>query len=72
MNGTLVFLDRALEDLTPSDSRPLSDSREKLFAMFESRYSRYLSVADCTVPVTGDIGETAKNVIQAFMKEAAS
>lgn len=72
MNGTLVFLDRALEDLTPSDSRPLSDSREKLFAMFESRYSRYLSVADCTVPVTGDIGETAKTVIQAFMKEAAS
>ncbi len=45
-NGRLFFLDRPLEMLVPTDSRPLSSDREAIAKRFEERYDIYCSVCD--------------------------
>ena len=62
-NGSLIFLDRPLEDLCPAPDRPLSDTQEKLRALYETRRPIYLSAADRTVPVTGTPAETAASIL---------
>ena len=49
-NGKLFFLDAALSRLQATDSRPLSDTREKLAALYAQRIDRYRATADVTVP----------------------
>lgn len=63
-NGTLVFLDRPLSDLLPTDDRPLADDARKLRALYAARYPVYTAAADVTVPVTGTPEETAKAVLE--------
>ncbi len=62
-NGRLIFLDRSPEDLRPAPDRPLSDTQEKLRALYETRRPIYLSAADRTVPVTGTPAETAASIL---------
>ncbi len=45
-NGRLYFLDRPLEDLTPTDSRPLSTTKTDLEKKYEERYDKYLTCCD--------------------------
>ena len=52
-NGRLYFIDRALENLIPTDSRPLATKREDIERLFEARYGIYLSV--CDVKIDGNI-----------------
>ena len=63
-NGTLVFLDRPLEALLPTDDRPLADNVQKLRALYEARYPVYTAAADVTVPVTGTPEETANLILE--------
>ena len=46
MNGTIVFIDRPLEKLTPTSDRPLSTDYDKLRAMYQVRRPVYLKAAD--------------------------
>lgn len=62
MNGTLVYIKRALADL-PSEGRPLSKSLETLYAERKSGYERY---ADITVGNTG-VYETAEKIKQTLL-----
>ena len=61
-NGTVIFLDRPLSDLTPTDDRPLADQADKIRALYETRYPLYLAAADAVVPVSGTPEETAQQV----------
>ena len=61
-NGTLVFLDRPLEALLPTDDRPLADDEAKLRALYAARYPIYAAAADLRVPVTGTPEETANMI----------
>ena len=45
-NGRLFFLDRPLEKLVPTDTRPLASDLEAIKKRYKERYSRYISVAD--------------------------
>ena len=56
-NGTLVFLDRPLADLIPTDDRPLSSDREMLERRYNERMPLYRKYADMIVS-----GETADAV----------
>ena len=49
-NGRLFFLNAALSRLQATDSRPLSDTREKLERLYAERIPIYLETADVTVP----------------------
>ncbi len=55
-NGRLYFLDRPLESLVPTQSRPLSSDRESMERKYRERYPVYTSVADVHLK-TGDIAE---------------
>ena len=64
--GRLVFLDRPLEALAPSQERPLGDTAEKIAALYAERYPIYLRAADRRVPVTGTPEDAAKAVLAAL------
>lgn len=62
-NGVIVFLDREISDIVPTENRPLSSDREKLEKLYKERYGRYCAIADLTVKSTGYIKKTAKKII---------
>ena len=45
-NGIIFFIDRPLEKLIISKSRPLSSTKEKLKQLYDTRYELYLSSCD--------------------------
>lgn len=49
-NGKLYFLNAALQRLRATDDRPLSDTDEKLAALYAQRMGIYQSTADIVVP----------------------
>ena len=63
MNGKIFFLDRDPSELRPSDDRPLSDTDEKLKALYRQRLPIYTGTADATVPVSGSPEDTAKAIL---------
>ena len=64
MNGVIVFLDRPLEDLLPTEDRPLSNNAEKLRKLHKTRYPIYLAAADKHVSVYGTPEETLKKLLR--------
>ncbi len=59
-NGKLYFIDRPLQDLVPTESRPLSSTKEQIEKRFSERYELYLAAcdkridADCTPEAVAD------------------
>jgi len=45
-NGRLFFLDRPVEKLIPTDTRPLASDIDAIRQRYSERYSRYLAVCD--------------------------
>jgi len=66
-NGVLFFLNRPLEDIVPTDDRPLSRDVEGLKKRFEERYDTYLSSANYEIHIDGSV-ENAVNKITEIMK----
>ena len=62
MNGLIIFLDRPLEDMRPSDRRPLADSEDKLKRLYEERYQIYAGAADLRVEISGDEESCAERI----------
>ncbi len=48
-NGFIIFLNRDLENLPATDSRPLSNNREKLEKLYKTRLPIYRSVCDTEI-----------------------
>ncbi len=63
-NGLIVFLDRPLSSLIPTDDRPLSSSPEALLALYEKRYPRYCAAADLHLSGEGTPSEIADRLIK--------
>ena len=66
-NGRLYFLDRPLEDILPSDDRPLSRDREALEQRYRERYTRYTVTADTRIPVEGNADTVAQAIREEFL-----
>ena len=62
-NGKIFFLDRALENLIVTDSRPLSSNINDLKKLYEQRYHIYLSECDVKVDNNGTIDETINKIL---------
>ena len=45
-NGLIIFLDRPLDQITPTDDRPLANTVEKIYGLFRARYPIYKSICD--------------------------
>jgi shikimate dehydrogenase len=66
LNGVIVFIDRPLDQLKATDSRPLSDDREKLERLYEERYEIYKNTADIVVKTGGAKKDSAKKLWEAL------
>lgn len=59
-NGKIIFLDRNLENLILTDTRPLAKGKADLEKLYKERYEIYNSSCDIKVDVNGSIEENAK------------
>ena len=58
-NGTIYFVDRPLDLIRPTSSRPLSMDREALKKRYEERYPIYLATADKRIESDGNSAKVA-------------
>jgi shikimate dehydrogenase len=67
-NGRLYFLDRALDNLTPTDSRPLATKKEALKKLYDARYNVYLNT--CDIQINGNLSpqDEALLIREEFLK----
>lgn len=65
-NGMVVFLDRPLETILPTDDRPLANTVEKVRKLYTERLPIYRAVGDVTVFVHGTPEETAEDILRAL------
>ncbi len=64
-NGKLYFINADVERLSPTDSRPLSDTSEKIRKIYNERIDIYKNTADVIVPDSGTPEEEAEYIIKA-------
>lgn len=69
MNGKIYFLDRPLEDLIPTDDRPLASSREAIEKRYKERYEIYVSTADEIIKNKPLMEDTAKVIERKHFNE---
>ena len=63
-NGRLYFIDRPLEKLIPTASRPLSSDREAIEKRFNERYGIYRSVCDVHINADTSPEEVAERILK--------
>ena len=64
-NGRIFFIDAKPDRLCPTDSRPLSDTAEKLRRLYEERIGIYNSTADTVIPDMETPEEEAELILKA-------
>ncbi|MBQ7636134.1 MAG: AAA family ATPase, partial [Lachnospiraceae bacterium] len=62
-DGILIFLDRKIENLTPTADRPLLQNREMLEKLFRERYDIYKAAADVTVDADRSVESNVNTVM---------
>ena len=67
MNGRIFFLDRPVEQLIPTEDRPLSSTKEAIMNRYRERYPIYLQTADLQVPNGGAPQEAAEFITRSFL-----
>ena len=64
-NGRIFFLDSDFSRLSPTDSRPLSDTKEKLTKLYNERIDIYKKTADIIVPDMSSAEKEAEFILNA-------
>ncbi len=65
-NGVVIFLDRPLEDIIPTDDRPLSRDYDALKKRYEERCDIYLSSCDIKTDVDGKLENSVRRILEAI------
>lgn len=65
-NGLVFFLDRDVEKLIPTDSRPTASDKEAILKRFEERYTIYQSTADLVIENDESAEASAKKILEVF------
>ena len=68
-NGKMYFLDRAIENIHPTPSRPLSMDRNALQQRYNERYPRYKEVADFHIHTNENMKDTLQVIKEIFFNE---
>lgn len=63
MNGKIFFLDRPVEQLLPTQDRPLSSTKEAILQRYQERYNTYLSTADAVI-ANGESPDAAAELVK--------
>jgi len=64
-NGEIVFIDRNIENLECTNSRPLSENRESLLKLYNDRIDLYRNYADITVSNNDNISNAVNEILKA-------
>lgn len=67
-NGKIYFIDRSLENLMPTEDRPLSSTREAIEKRYNERYEIYRESADCIVDGDGSVNDVAQRIYKEYLK----
>ena len=67
-NGRIWFLDRPLEEIVPTDDRPLSGNRAQLEARYRERYPRYCATADRIISPASVLEQVVKEITEDLVK----
>ena len=67
LGGKIIFIDRPLESLIPTDSRPLSTDREAIKALYDRRYPIYNKLCDIKVNASGTANEVADDILENYL-----
>ena len=68
MNGKIYFLDRPVEQLIPTDDRPLSSTKESILQRYNERYHIYISTADTVISNDGTPEGAVQLVKRSFLE----
>lgn len=69
-NGKVYFIDKPLEELMPTDDRPLASSAEAIRKRYNERYATYCATADEITATNGEFSSTlAANSIERSMNK---
>lgn len=63
-NGKIFFLNRPLDDIIPTDDRPLSSNFDDLKKRFDERYPTYIATADEEIIVDGIVENAVDRIIK--------
>ena len=67
-NGRIYFIDRPPSELIPTDTRPLSSTKEAIEQRYNERYSIYTQVSDVRIDARTDAVGVAKMISEDFSK----
>ena len=65
-NGRICFIDRPIDTLPTTDSRPLSSDRQKLRALYDTRLPIYKKTCDFEVSGAEGIEKTAEIILKEY------
>jgi shikimate kinase len=68
-NGLIIWIQRDLDRLFASDSRPLSGNEEYMKTLFQKRQPLYQKYSDVTVSNNTDLEEAAHQILKAAGEE---
>lgn len=63
-NGKIIFIDRNVENIKPTEDRPLSNNIEKLKKLYNERYMIYKNCADYIVENNSSIDELKSKILK--------
>lgn len=67
-NGRIVFIDRPLDALVPTEDRPLSRDRAAILELYSKRYGIYCAVSDIRIDATIPEEGVAKKILEEIRK----
>ncbi len=67
--GRIYFLDRDIENIKPTESRPLSRDREALARRYAERYPLYCACADVTVSPDEELDRRVETIRKEFLSQ---
>lgn len=67
-NGVIIFLNRNIEDIVPTDSRPLSSNRSDLEKLYKERLPIYKRICDIEIKSEKTIQSVVEKIIRVLRK----
>ena len=65
-NGKIFFIDRPIDKLMPTKSRPLASDKEAIEKRYNERYSIYCGCCDAKIAAEGESAEVAEKILENY------
>lgn len=65
-NGKIFFIDRPIDKLIPTKSRPLAQDRASIEKRYNERYSIYCECCDVIIAAEGESAEVAEKILENY------